>query len=161
MSGSSIDLWGCLIFVFVIVAGMVVIIKILLEFPGLLQWKCIFDDHAQSEDRVPYRVDVEMQRIQAAKVNKSTGRLDLHQDNSGVISSSNSVHSQVHWAREVSNGHLPGHHHKERGRLQEEKEGSSYYAMDQQKLKTTVATIEGGGAGLSTIPSVHLLSRQC
>ena len=60
----GIDLWGCMIIVFVIVAGMVVVIKILLEFPGLLQWKCVYSEHEHEEVTGPayLRRDLELGR---------------------------------------------------------------------------------------------------
>ena len=72
----SIDLWGCMIIVFVIVAGMVVVIKLLLEFPGLLQWKCVYSEHEHEHEREnvgpPYlRRDLELGRAQSPRVKHS------------------------------------------------------------------------------------------
>jgi len=64
MAGSSFDLWGCMFLVFLIVAVMVMVIKILLEFPGLLSWKCVYEDRTQAYDLPPLRpLDIERGRL--------------------------------------------------------------------------------------------------
>ena len=65
----GIDLWGCMIIVFIIVAGMVVIIKVLLEFPGLLNWKCVYGERSSESSflpHAPYREDVELGRLRSS-----------------------------------------------------------------------------------------------
>merc|ERR1712107_628495 len=62
------------IIVFVIVAGMVVVIKLLLEFPGLLQWKCVYSEHEHERENVgpPYlRRDLELGRAHSPRVKHS------------------------------------------------------------------------------------------
>ena len=82
----GIDLWGCMIIVFVIVAGMVVVIKILLEFPGLLQWKCVYSEHEHGHEEVTgpayLRRDLELGR--AARSPRAS-KHSLHKSNSRVM----------------------------------------------------------------------------
>jgi len=132
----GIDLWGCMIIVFVIVAGMVVVIKILLEFPGLLQWKCVYSEH-EHEERVPsgpayLRRDLELgsSRYKSPRASKHS----LHKSNSRVMETEmvemGSKSSQVHWSRasDQNNHHhnennfhskVNNHHHNESNRIEQ------------------------------------------
>jgi len=141
----GIDLWGCMIIVFVIVAGMVVVIKILLEFPGLLQWKCVYSEH-EHEERVPsgpayLRRDLELgSRYKSPRASKHS----LHKSNSRVMETEmmemGSKSSQVHWSRasdqnnfnhhnNESNHHnnVNNHHHNESNRIEREHEKSRHH----------------------------------
>ena len=140
----GIDLWGCMIIVFVIVAGMVVVIKILLEFPGLLQWKCVYSEH-EHEERVPsgpayLRRDLELgSRYKSPRASKHS----LHKSNSRVMETEmvemGSKSSQVHWSRasDQNNHHhnennfhskVNNHHHNESNRIeQHEHEKSKHH----------------------------------
>ena len=46
----SVDLWGYLVFVFFIVVIIVFLIKIFLEFPGLLEWKFLCSKDGDDDD---------------------------------------------------------------------------------------------------------------
>jgi len=140
----GIDLWGCMIIVFVIVAGMVVVIKILLEFPGLLQWKCVYSEH-EHEERVPsgpayLRRDLELgsSRYKSPRASKHS----LHKSNSRVMETEmvemGSKSSQVHWSRasDQNNHHhnennfhsnVNNHHHNESNRIEREHEKSRHH----------------------------------
>ena len=120
----GIDLWGCMIIVFVIVAGMVVVIKLLLEFPGLLQWKCVYSEHEHEEVTGPayLRRDLELGRgARSPRVSKHS----LHKSNSRVMETEmvemGRKSSQVHWSRE-SEHNL--HQHKENNRIEHHVEKS-------------------------------------
>ena len=127
----GIDLWGCMIIVFVIVAGMVVVIKILLEFPGLLQWKCVYSEHERAEVTGPayLRRDLELGRgARSPRASKHS----LHKSNSRVMETEmvemGSKASQVHWSRE-SEHNLQ--HHNESNRI-EHHENSRHHDRSNQ-----------------------------
>merc|ERR1711974_48696 len=109
---------SCMIIVFVIVAGMVVVIKILLEFPGLLQWKCVYSEHEHEEVTGPayLRRDLELGR---ARRSPRASKHSLHRSNSRVMETEmvemGSKSSQVHWSRESE--HNLQHHHNESNRI--------------------------------------------
>jgi len=159
----GIDLWGCMIIVFVIVAGMVVVIKILLEFPGLLQWKCVYSEH-EHEERVPsgpayLRRDLELgsSRYKSPRASKHS----LHKSNSRVMETEmvemGSKSSQVHWSRasDQNNHHhnennfhskVNNHHHNESNRIeQHEHEKSRHHDRSNQNgragLKSSKETV--------------------
>ena len=138
----GIDLWGCMIIVFVIVAGMVVVIKLLLEFPGLLQWKCVYSEHEHEEVTGPayLRRDLELGRgARSPRVSKHS----LHKSNSRVMETEmvelGRKSSQVHWSREsehnlhqhIKENNRIEHHveksrqHHDRSNQQQERNGSS------------------------------------
>ena len=129
----GIDLWGCMIIVFVIVAGMVVVIKILLEFPGLLQWKCVYSEHEHEEVTGPayLRRDLELGR---ARRSPRASKHSLHKSNSRVMETEmvemGSKSSQVHWSRE-SEQNLQ-HHHNESNRI-DHHEKSKYHDRSNQQ----------------------------
>jgi len=158
----GIDLWGCMIIVFVIVAGMVVVIKILLEFPGLLQWKCVYSEH-EHEERVPsgpayLRRDLELgsSRYKSPRASKHS----LHKSNSRVMETEmvemGSKSSQVHWSRasDQNNHHhnennfhsnVNNHHHNESNRIEREHEKTRHHDRSNQNgragLKSSKETV--------------------
>ena len=121
----SIDLWGCMIIVFVIVAGMVVVIKLLLEFPGLLQWKCVYSEHEHERENVgpPYlRRDLELGRAHSPRVKHSLDKSSSRVMETEMVEMG-SKSSQVHWSprnsehdlhhqHDEGNHHERGHHHQ-------------------------------------------------
>jgi len=128
----GIDLWGCMIIVFVIVAGMVVVIKILLEFPGLLQWKCVYSEHEHEEVTGPayLRRDLELGR---ARRSPRASKHSLHKSNSRVMETEmvemGSKSSQVHWSRASEQNN---HHHNESNRIEHEHEKSRHHDRSNQ-----------------------------
>ena len=56
------DWWGYLIFVFFIIVIVIFVIKILLEFPGLTEWKFVFSDEEEDND-TDSDLDIEMNEI--------------------------------------------------------------------------------------------------
>ena len=173
MSG-GLDLWGCMIGVFLIVAGMVVVIKLLLEFPGLLSWKCIYQEREHEEDIRPYRADLESGRLRGSRVRM----YEMHQMNSSKVGSlaNSSVEinskSSVHWSRQQNGGNHHHHHHlqsqggeKTNGENHENHHQSNSSGGEKKKGSTetvTVASVEAGvGTGLRLVPSSQALARQC
>ena len=57
------DWWGYLIFVFFIIVIVIFVIKILLQFPGLLEWKFVFSESEEDNDDTDSDVDIEMNEI--------------------------------------------------------------------------------------------------
>merc|ERR1712062_440775 len=99
-----------MIIVFVIVAGMGVVIKLLLEFPGPLQWKCVYSEHEREEAVGPayLRRDLELGRASSPRVKHS-----LHKSNSRVMETEMvEMGSKVHWSRESEHNNLQQHHHE-------------------------------------------------
>ena len=57
------DWWGYLIFVFFIIVIVIFVIKILLEFPGLTEWKFVFSESEEDNDDTDSDADIEMNEI--------------------------------------------------------------------------------------------------
>jgi hypothetical protein len=112
----AVDLWGWMFVVFGIVAGMVVVIKVLLEFPGLLQWKCVYTEHNHPEDSEPYRhrVDVERGRVRSPKMSSMSSTSSSRVISAVEMKEMNHKTDHVHWHREGNN-----HHHHEANNHQE------------------------------------------
>ena len=171
----GIDLWGCMIIVFVIVAGMVVVIKLLLEFPGLLQWKCVYSEHKREEAVGPayLRRDLELGRASSPRVKHS-----LHTSNSRVMETEmvemGSKSSQVHWSRE-SEQNLQ--HHNESNRIEQHEKSRHHDRSNQHErngrpgLKSSKETVVIEASAVSSTsktrqqmnidPSSPGIARQC
>lgn len=175
----GIDLWGCMIIVFVIVAGMVVVIKILLEFPGLLQWKCVYSEHEHGHEEVTgpayLRRDLELGR--AARSPRAS-KHSLHKSNSRVMETEmvemGSKSSQVHWSRE-SEQNLQ--HHNESNRIEHHEKSRHHDRSNQHErngrpgLKSSKETVVIEASAVSSTsktrqqmnidPSSPGIARQC
>ena len=57
------DWWGYLIFVFFIIVIVIFVIKILLQFPGLTEWKFVFSESEEDNDDTDSDLDIEMNEI--------------------------------------------------------------------------------------------------
>ena len=177
----GIGLWGCMIIVFVIVAGMVVVIKLLLEFPGLLQWKCVYSEHEREEAVGPayLRRDLELGRASSPRVKHS-----LHKSNSRVMETEMvEMGSKVHWSRESEHNNLQQHHHEssriehqernnhhersrhhDRSNHQHERNGRSGLGSKKSSKETMVieAEVNSSKTRQTNIdPSSSSISRQC
>ena len=173
----GIDLWGCMIIVFVIVAGMVVVIKILLEFPGLLQWKCVYSEHEHEEVTGPayLRRDLELGR---ARRSPRASKHSLHKSDSRVMETEmvemGSKSSQVHWSRESEQSLQ--HHHNESSRIdhheksryhdrsnQQERNGRSGLKSSKEMVVIEASTVSSTSKTrqMNIDPSSPGIARQC
>ena len=59
--GDRQDWWGYLIAVFFLITVIIFVIKILLEFPGLLEWKFVFSGAGEEDSSSDF--DIEMNEI--------------------------------------------------------------------------------------------------
>ena len=59
--GDRQDWWGYLIAVFFVITVIIFVIKILLEFPGLTEWKFVFSGTEEEDSSIDF--DIEMNEI--------------------------------------------------------------------------------------------------
>ena len=62
------DGWGYLIFVFFIILIVIFVIKIFIQFPGLLEWKIVFSD---DDDTISDDLDIERNDIIDTKIGQN------------------------------------------------------------------------------------------
>ena len=175
----SIELWGCMIIVFVIVAGMVVVIKLLLEFPGLLQWKCVYSEHEHERENVgpPYlRRDLELGRAQSPRVKHSLDKSSSRVMETEMVEMG-SKSSQVHWSprnsehdihhqHDEGNHHERGHHHHHHHHHQDranhhERSGRTGPGSKSSKETVVIAAEVTSSRTLKIEPSSPGIARQC